>query len=110
MGRFPAGTSGTGVALPSVRFVGGHHDEPDLFDLECSVLRLRPAEIVLQPRSVPAVRIILNSRYVGKAIGLVDGTTETTICTFRFEDDSHRGMASWSRDEHGRVVVRAYDY
>ena len=95
---------------PSVRFVGGHYDQPDLFDLECRVLRMSPTEIVLQPMTAPARRIFLNSRYVGKAIGSVDGPDTTTICTYRFDDDSHGGMANWSAGEDGGVTVSAYDY
>ena len=96
--------------MPSVRFVGGHYDQPDLFDIECRVLQMGPTEIVLQPLDSGAPRITLSSRYVGKRIGSVDGPDTTRTCTYHFADDSHRGMATWLADENGGVTVSAHDY
>lgn len=98
------------MALLSVRFVGGHFDEPDLFDFECRVVRMSPTEIVLQPLDPHASRIILNSRYIGKSIGSVDDANTTTICTYSFEDDTHRGMAKWFTGDDGGITVAAGDY
>jgi hypothetical protein len=100
----------TELAYPTVRFVGGHYDAPDLFDIECRVVRMTPTEIVLQPIHRASSRIVLASRYIGKAIGSTETADTTTICTYGFEDDSHAGMAQWSVDETGAVVVYAHDY
>jgi hypothetical protein len=89
------------LANPSVRFVGGHHDQPDIFDYECRVVTRRPKEIVLEPTTLRR-RIILRSRYVGKDIGGSDDDRTSTVCTYQFVDDSHRGMAAWMEAEDGR--------
>ncbi len=83
------------MALPSVRFVGGHFDAPDLFDFDCRVVRMSPTEIVLQPLDRRAARIVLNSRYIGRAIGSVE--------------DAHSGRAvRCSRGSGGRTARAAH--
>jgi hypothetical protein len=68
-----------------------------------------PKEVVLEPTTVGR-RITLRSRYVGKDIGGMDDDRTSTVCTYQFDDDSHRGMAAWMEAEDGSVTVYAHDY
>jgi hypothetical protein len=106
----------------TIRFVGGHYDDPDVFDWECRLISRIPDRIirmvaiggiVLETLTDPPRTIRLQSRVVGKAIGAAETSTTTTHCTYaidRADGDGDKGMALWDEDTSGNVIVRAFDY
>ena len=90
--------------------MGGHFDAPNLFDFECDIARRSKEGIDLRTVSPPGRIIGLSPRYRGKSIGSRDTDSTSQICTYCFDDDSHKGMAKWAEDESGAVTVTAFDY